>query len=359
MIRKLMLLAFMPAAFFFLILPGNCTGISNDYDSAMSYVEQLSASTNVRLLSFGQSRAARKIPAFVISDFSAPAKDKVRILICSGQHGDEISPVYSVFSFSKYLASGARPSLLANAFVIVIPMVNPDGIAGLHRANSQGIDVNRDWDRLYTKEAQYVNWIIKTWQPQVLIDAHEWFENPNIPTNSIEMPHCDNTNRQAVMASIAGKVSAAAGVTVIPCSKYSSKALFHRYYTSKGYGAFLLETSPGISYEKKRNIYKSAILTIIGSVCSEPQETVALSPASINTNTEKMVVKFQPAANQNKPMDYKFPLIPTIISCIGYCVLLLITKTNSKKRAQIPYKLRSWKPNPDALQQQVQVKKVS
>ena len=62
---------------------------ANPYDEAMKRVRLISNLPHVRLLPFGKSEDGRRIPAYVISDFAKNPKDKARILVVSGQHGDE------------------------------------------------------------------------------------------------------------------------------------------------------------------------------------------------------------------------------------------------------------------------------
>ncbi len=88
----------------------------------------------------------------VYAEFGNP-QSKNSTLIVSMVHGDEITPMYLSAQIAKWLKD--NKDLLADAHVILAPLVNPDSF--LHkprsRTNSRGVDVNRnfgtkDWDRL-------------------------------------------------------------------------------------------------------------------------------------------------------------------------------------------------------------------
>jgi protein MpaA len=68
-------------------------------------------------------------------------------LILSAVHGDEITPVYFGFRVVEWIK--ARPELCEKSFVIVAPIVNPDGFfrysAGT-RTNYNKVDLNRNFD---------------------------------------------------------------------------------------------------------------------------------------------------------------------------------------------------------------------
>lgn len=76
-----------------------------------------------------------------------------RSLVLSNVHGDEVTPVYFGFRLVEWLK--ARPSLCENKFVVVAPIVNPDGFLRYSRGtrtNYNKVDLNRnfhteDWDR--------------------------------------------------------------------------------------------------------------------------------------------------------------------------------------------------------------------
>ncbi len=68
-------------------------------------------------------------------------------LILSTVHGDEVTPVYFGFRLVEYLK--ARPELCKDKFVVVAPIVNPDGFLRYRngtRSNYHKVDLNRNFD---------------------------------------------------------------------------------------------------------------------------------------------------------------------------------------------------------------------
>jgi protein MpaA len=68
-------------------------------------------------------------------------------LILSAVHGDEVTPVYFGFRVVEWIK--ARPELCEKAFVIVAPIVNPDGFLRYSsgtRSNYNKVDLNRNFD---------------------------------------------------------------------------------------------------------------------------------------------------------------------------------------------------------------------
>jgi len=64
-------------------------------------------------------------------------------IIFGGFHGSEISSVQLVHRFAELLY--ADTSLELNSKVIIIPVLNPDGLVQARRRNENGIDINRNF----------------------------------------------------------------------------------------------------------------------------------------------------------------------------------------------------------------------
>lgn len=68
-------------------------------------------------------------------------------LILSAVHGDEITPIYFGFRVVEWIK--ARPELCEKAFIVVAPIVNPDGFLRYTsgtRTNYNKVDLNRNFD---------------------------------------------------------------------------------------------------------------------------------------------------------------------------------------------------------------------
>ncbi|MCE5323127.1 DUF2817 domain-containing protein [bacterium] len=295
---------------------------ANPYEEAMHTVRVLSDSSCVRLLKFGKSHCERDIPAFVISNFTTSAQDKARILICSGQHGDETDPVKSVLSLCKNLSAGSEPDLLKRCAIIVVPMVNPDGVANGRRVNGVDADTNRDWSAMTTRETLYVNSIIKAWKPNLLIDVHNWNEPSSIPGNAIEVPSTGDGDRDSAMVAIARQAGHSSGLALVECHPYSDKRLFHRHYCSLGYAAYLLETKGAEPYETRDRIYKTAIKSLITSIVQNRSGRYVMSPASMQFRPDYVSAYIDPIQNKSTGASSIMSAFMLTIACVIVAFLM-------------------------------------
>ncbi|MHB9037476.1 MAG: M14 family zinc carboxypeptidase [Armatimonadota bacterium] len=314
------------AAALILIVAGSA--FASPYDDAMRTVRTLSDSRYVRLLPFGRSHSDRSIPAFVISDFTIDSKDKARVLICAGQHGDEFDPVKSVLSLCKRLAAQSDPDVLKKCAIVVVPMVNPDGVAACRRENNVDIDTNRDWIALTTCETKFVDAVIKTWKPNLLIDVHQWNETSATPGNAIEAPSCNMGIRERAMMATAERVRDSAGVALIECHPMSDRSLFHRNYSALGYAAYLLETKNGESYQNRDRIYRTAIKSLITSISSQNTERCVLSPASMKFKSAAVSVYLDPIPDSKSASS---SLAGAVMLSIAFVIMACLMKPFSQK----------------------------
>jgi len=304
------------------LLPGQLLAATTSrYDDVIARVRSLSNAPNVRLLRFGRSTQGRAIPALVISDFSVNSANKARLLVCAGQHGDEYNPVNSLLSLCGKLASGSDPELLASSVIIVVPVINPDGLSAGGRHNAEGLDINRDWSTLKTPEARFVHGMIKSWRPHVLIDLHEWLSSPALFCgNEIEVAPSALETQSRAMRALGGTVENASNLTMIACQPNSHTGLFHRAYAALGYAAFLVETDCGVSHAAKDRMYKAAILTAAAQVSRNPDMRLTLSPASKTFGISTVSAYLEPL-----PRSAPDAAQPVTMACVfvgAYCLLM-------------------------------------
>jgi|GEM_PF-617246 len=126
------------------------------YNEIQAFAADLKASSAVvEVLSIGTSVNGRTIPAIVISDNPENAlEDEPRIRLTGGVHGSEIISVEVMLHFvehlvSSYVTDAAVKSLVDNHYIVVIPMLNPDGYMVTSRRNAHGIDLNRNCSVLH------------------------------------------------------------------------------------------------------------------------------------------------------------------------------------------------------------------
>lgn len=299
-------------------------------DEVMQLVNAMSSSPRVRVLPSGTSLCGRSIPAYIISDFTVDSSSKTRIFICSGQHGNELDPMRSVLALSCRLASGSELDLLKQCVFIVVPMVNPDGVAAATRLSGGNYDLNRGWRNLASLESKYVDGLIKTWRPHLLIDVHE--QTTHIPAggNFIEAPHCLTTEHQEATNFVAARISMHTGLRLATCDALADKQLFHRNYACLGYGAYLLETAMESTYPAKDNLYTSAILELSRIVANDNRLRAALSPSASGFDTSSLQAYLRP--NGPASTTATAPFYALLALCTGYTLCLWLIRPSSGGR---------------------------
>ncbi len=163
--------------------PGFAAGPSDftTQDELIAWLADLTARAhNVRVRMLGETQEGRAIPMLVFSN--APvvsAADAVRlnrpIVWLQGlQHGDEPAGGEAMLAIAERLAVGDLNPLLDRITVLIVPRANPDGAARFTRATANGIDINRDHVKFDLPETAIVHRAMNAYQPQVVVDCHEF-----------------------------------------------------------------------------------------------------------------------------------------------------------------------------------------
>lgn len=145
--------------------------------------------TPTRQIRLGYSVEHRPIVATQIGD-GTPVT-----LILGGMHGDEPAGAYVVETLARYLKSHSLPK---GDEVVLVPRVNPDGLARRTRDNAHRVDINRnfptpDWGR-HSQHGRFdpgphpasepatriVMRLIAKLHPRLIITVHDPFHQLNI-----------------------------------------------------------------------------------------------------------------------------------------------------------------------------------
>jgi hypothetical protein len=100
-----------------------------------------------------------------------------KVLLWSQMHGDEPSATPALLDLADFLLS--RPeepevrAILAGTTLLMIPMLNPDGVERYQRRNAQAIDINRDALNLATPEGRLLKAIRDRFQPELGVNLHD------------------------------------------------------------------------------------------------------------------------------------------------------------------------------------------
>ncbi len=104
------------------------------------------AESPLRRWTLGRTARGRTIDALVLGE---PALGRPRLWVIARQHPGEAPAAWFAEGLATRLGrqrDAAARTLARSAVVVVVPAMNPDGIAqGNHRTNALGVDLNRSW----------------------------------------------------------------------------------------------------------------------------------------------------------------------------------------------------------------------
>jgi hypothetical protein len=165
------------------------------YDDVISFITTLQKmSPLVRTENFGTSQEGRKLPLLILSQpaISTPAEAKKSgksvIFIMANIHAGEVEGKEAVQHLARRILFGDLKPLLSKLTILLAPIYNADGnekisldnrtaqngpIGGVGvRENSQKFDLNRDYIKLDSPEAQSLVNLFNRWDPHLTVDLH-------------------------------------------------------------------------------------------------------------------------------------------------------------------------------------------
>lgn len=129
----------------------------------------------------------------ILSVRSRTANPTNRLLVISGIHGNEQAGIVCI---PEILERFDRDSSVA---LCVLSPVNPIGAAEFSRFNGDGYDVNRDFIRFQTAEAQLVRRIFDEFKPDFVLSLHE---GPQDAAFMFANPHVDGGLARRMLAAL-------------------------------------------------------------------------------------------------------------------------------------------------------------
>lgn len=165
------------------------------YEEVLNFITELQKrSPLLRLESFGTSEEGRKLPLMIFSDTAisnpreARATGRAVVFIMANIHAGEVEGKEAALHLSRRLLFGDLKPLLSKLIILIAPIYNADGnekininnrtaqngpIAGVGvRENSKGFDLNRDFMKLDSPEAQSLVNLCNRWDPHLTVDLH-------------------------------------------------------------------------------------------------------------------------------------------------------------------------------------------
>jgi len=217
------------------------------------------SSSNVHVRIVGASQEGRAIPMLILSNsgLSSPA-DLIRlnrpIVFLQGlQHGNEPAGGEVMLALAKDLANGPLKPLLDRITVIIMPRCNPDGAYYFTRTPARGIDVNRDHIKMDLPETVALHKAINEFQPEVVVDAHEfsvatrWLEKFNkILAYDLTLLYATNPNVPVALTALAENLYRRNIVREVERAGYTHYWYFTTSYDSADKKVSMGGTSPDI-----------------------------------------------------------------------------------------------------------------
>lgn len=151
-------------------------------------------SERIHATTFGTTVEGRPLPLAVVGDVAdaRPATvaraGRLRVWLQGAIHGGEVAGKEALLMLLRDLAAGGHPEWSSSMILLVAPIYNADGhermgpdtrpyqlgpLAGAgERANTQGLDLNRDHVKLESPEARALVRAYHDYDPHVVIDLH-------------------------------------------------------------------------------------------------------------------------------------------------------------------------------------------
>jgi Zinc carboxypeptidase len=148
----------------------------SSYNSVNDFLKKLAEKhPDVMTISYiGDSQRGYKTPMVTLNKKNGNNK-KVRVTYLACVHGDEpISTDAMLNVIYELVENSAYSSYLDKATLMVVPIVNVDGHKDENRFSNDGTDLNRNLGILNVPETVNVKNAINTFDPQVVVDFHEY-----------------------------------------------------------------------------------------------------------------------------------------------------------------------------------------
>ncbi len=188
-----------------------------DYAETMAFLRRVAGRVpEMRLATFGRSASGLPLPLVILSRdhaFTAAAARRAGrpvVMVQNGIHAGEIDGKDACLMILRDLVLGRRRELLDQATLLIVPIYNVDGherISPYNRPNQDGphhgmgfrtttagLDLNRDYVKVASPEAQALVGLVNEWRPELFVDNHvtdgvdhdwvltwSWTEAPQLP----------------------------------------------------------------------------------------------------------------------------------------------------------------------------------
>jgi len=203
------------------------------YDDVLRFFDELQKrSPLVRIETFGRSVEGRALPLVILSDppisdpRDARASGKPIVFVFANIHAGEVEGKEAMQHLARRIVLGDMRVLLDKLIILIAPIYNADGNEKINvmnrtaqngppggvgvRENSKGLDLNRDYMKLESPEAQSMVRLFNRWDPHLTVDLHTtngsyhgYHLTYSIPLNPTIDPRIIAYHREKMMPAIA------------------------------------------------------------------------------------------------------------------------------------------------------------
>ena len=165
------------------------------YEDVMRFINDLQKRTDtLRIEYFGKTEEGRDLPLLIFATpplshpRDARAWGKPILFIMANIHAGEVEGKEAMLRLSRRIATGDLRTLLDRLVILIAPIYNADGnekisldnrtgqngpIGGVGtRENAKGLDLNRDYMKLESAEANALVGLFNRWDPHLIVDLH-------------------------------------------------------------------------------------------------------------------------------------------------------------------------------------------
>lgn len=165
------------------------------YEDVMQFIAELQKATDkLRVESFGKTVEGRELPLMIFSDppISQPREarnsGKPIVFIQANIHAGEVEGKEAMLHLSRRITSGDLKTLLNQLVILIAPIYNADGNEKISlnnrtaqngptggvgtRENAKSMDLNRDYMKLESPEANALVGLMNRWDPHLTVDLH-------------------------------------------------------------------------------------------------------------------------------------------------------------------------------------------
>jgi hypothetical protein len=271
-----------------MLLLGTPLQAADRYAEILSRVKAIDGSPCARVMEIGKSAGGRPICAVLLADSKLDDPGDVRVLVISGQHGDEVSPVYAMLDLAEDLARGGLPP---DSRLVLVPVVNPDGFASHRRLNSHGADPNRSWRSSTEPETRSVQRLVNRFKPQVVIDLHEWMDRNPLHTNCIEVAGFGSGPQlklaRLLSAFTRHEMASRNSPRMVFYRNEADTRLAHRHFASLGICSLLVETASDQPREARMRIHREFVVAAVRTLARSDDPRIGAQLAAVSRSLGK------------------------------------------------------------------------